>query len=345
MNPPRPAAGTTRNKKREDVIVNAISRHLAALAAGLMVAAAPSVAPATEDYPTKPIVMIVPFGAGGGTDIIARALSEELGPALGQPIVVEPRPGANGALGSAVVARAAPDGYTLLFTAQSTYSLNPNLMKEPLFDQLEDLVPVATIGRSPWFIAVPADSPFKSVADVVAYGKENPGKLVFPFWQSSVLVTGATFASLSGIETRRIPYKGQVEVMTDFLGGRLDVIVTDTAGSRAPVEAGTMRLLGSSTAERTAAYPDVPTLTEQGFPVVTDSMLAVFAPAGTPQPILDRLNAAISKVVDTSEPVRARLRQLGLEPTSMSQAEVDAFVRSELPRWADLIKSAGLQKQ
>ncbi|MET0741814.1 MAG: tripartite tricarboxylate transporter substrate binding protein [Microvirga sp.] len=316
----------------------------AALLAALAIAAAPT-ARAADAYPSRPITMIVPFGAGGGTDVIARAVSDELSRALNQAIVVDARPGANGAIGSAVVARAAPDGYTLLFTAQSTYSLNPNLMKEPLFDQLKDLVPVATIGRSPWLIAVPADSPFKSIAEVVAYGKANPGKLVFPFWQSSVLVTGATFAEASGIQTRKVPYKGQVEATTDFLGGRIPIMVTDVAGGRGPVESGKMRLLASTTAQRSASFPEVPTLREQGYDVVTDSMLAVFAPAGTPQPILDKLNADLSKIILTSEKVRDRLRQLGLDPTAMTQAEAEAFVRSELTRWEGMIRRAGLQKE
>lgn len=322
---------------RRAIVIAAVTAGIGSLVGGGAAAA--------DDYPSRPITVIVPYGAGGGTDVIARSVSEELGKALGQSIVVEPRPGANGAIGSAVVARAAPDGYTLLFTAQSTYSLNPNLMKEPLYDQIKDLVPVASIGRSPWLFAVPADSPLKSVADMVAYGKANPGKLAFPFWQSSVLVTGTIFSQLAGIEVRRVPYKGQVEVITDFLGGRLPVMVTDIAGGRAPVEAGKMRLLGSTTVERTATFPDVPTMREQGFDIVTDSMLAVFAPAGTPKPILDRLNAEISKIIQTSDKVRDRLRQLGIEPTAMSQAEADAFVRSELTRWEGMIRRAGLQKQ
>jgi tripartite-type tricarboxylate transporter receptor subunit TctC len=325
--------------------MNPTQRLLAAAFAGLLAASSSSSSIAADAYPSRPITMIVPFGAGGGTDIIARTVSEDLSQALGQPIVVEARPGANGAIGSAVVARAAPDGYTLLFTAQSTYSLNPNLMKEPLLDQLKDLVPVASIGRSPWLIAVPADSPFKTAADVVAFGKANPGKLVFPFWQSSVLVTGETFGRLGGFEMRRVPYKGQVEATTDFLGGRLPLMVTDIAGGRAPVEAGKMRLLGTTTAKRTAAFPDVPTMREQGLDVVTDSMLAVFAPAGTPQPILDRLNAELTKIILNSTKVRDRLRQLGLDPTAMTQAEADSFVRSELTRWADLIERAGLKKE
>jgi tripartite-type tricarboxylate transporter receptor subunit TctC len=272
-------------------------------------------------------------------------VAEDLSRALKQSIVVEPRPGANGAIGSAVVARAAPDGYTLLFTASSTYSLNPNLMKEPPYDQLKDLVPVATIGRSPWMLGVPDDSEFKTVADVVAYGKANPGKLSFAFWQSSVLVTGETFARVAGVQLRKVPYKGQVEATTDFLGGRLSILFTDTVGARPQVEAGKMRVLATTTAKRPSLFPDVPTMRESGLEVVTDSMLAVFAPAKTPAPILERLNAELSKIVLTSDAVRQRLRQLGLEPTAMSLAEADAFVRSELPRWEEMIRRAGLQKE
>lgn len=318
-----------------------MTRRLLACAASMLVAAAAH----AQDYPARPVTMIVPFGAGGGTDIIARSVSEELSKALGQSIIVDARPGANGAIGSAVVARAAPDGYTLLFTAQSTYSLNPNLMKSPPYDQIKDLVPIASIGRSPWLIVVPPDSNFKSIADVIAYGKENPGKLAFPFWQSSVLVTGETFAQLGGFQMRKVPYKGQVEATTDFLGGRLPVMVTDVAGGRAPIESGKMRLLATTTAKRTSLFPDAPTMRENNLDVVTDSMLAVFAPAGTPKPILDKLNTELSKIIATSEKVRDRLRQLGLEPTVMTQAEADAFVRSELTRWEGMIARAGLQKE
>ena len=308
------------------------------------IAALTSATAFAQAYPSRPVTMIVPFGAGGGTDIIARGVSEELSKALKQPIVVEPRPGANGAIGSALAARAAPDGYTLLFTAQSTYSLNPNLMKDPPFDQLKDLVPVATIGRSPWMLAVPVASEFKSVADVVAYGKANPGKLTYPFWQSSVLVTGEMFGQLSGVQMRKVPYKGQVEATTDLLGGRLPIMFTDTAGARPQVEAGTMRVLAVTTVKRSGLFPDSPTMRESGLDIVTDSMIAVFAPMGTPRPILERLNADISRIVETSEPVRNRLRQIGLDPISMSLAESDAFVRSELTRWADMIRRAGLEK-
>ena len=308
---------------------------LAALCAGTAFAQA---------YPSRPITLVVPFGAGGGTDIIARGVADELSKALKQPVIVEPRPGANGAIGSAIVARAAPDGYTLLFTAQSTYSLNPNLMKDPPFDQLKDLVPIATLGRSPWMLAVPAGSDFKTLADVVAYGKANPGKLAFPFWQSSVLVTGEIFGQAAGVQMRKVPYKGQVEATTDLLGGRLPIMFTDTAGARPQVEAGKVRVLALTTLKRSNLFPDSPTMREAGFDVVTDSMMAVFAPAGTPRPILERLNAEFTKIVETVESVRNRLHQLGLDPTTMTLAEADTFVRSELPRWAEMIRRAGLEK-
>jgi tripartite-type tricarboxylate transporter receptor subunit TctC len=318
---------------------------LALALAGLAGAAALPQQAAAQAYPTKSINMIVPFGAGGGTDVVARTVSEDLGKALGQTIIVEARPGANGAIGSGVVAKAPADGYTLLFSASSTYSLNPNLMKELPYDQINDLVPVATIGRSPWILVVPAKSPHKTVADLVAWGKANPGKLSFGFWQSSVLVTGTNFEQTAGIQLRKVPYKGAVEATTDLLAERLDVMFTDTNGARPGVEGGTLRILGMATAKRSDLFPNAPTLTEQGVPVVSDSMLAVFAPIKTPKPIVERLNAEISKIVATSKPVRDRLASIGLDPATMTLPEADAFVRSELTRWGDMITKAGLQKE
>lgn len=319
-------------------------RPIAGLLAFLAGSLLGTVAGQAQTYASRPVTFIVPFGAGGGTDVIMRTLADELAKALGQSIVVEPRPGANGAIGSAVVARATPDGYTLLATASSTFSLNPNLMKEPLFDQLKDLVPVATIGLSPWILVVPTDSPFKTVADVVAFGKASPGKLAFPFWQSSVLVTGETFGNVAGIQLRKVPYKGAVESTTDFLAGRLPIYFTDTNAARPQIEAGKMRVLATTSARRPGLFPDAPTLSEAGFDVVTDSMVAVFAPAGTPRPVLERLNMELTKIVGTSEPIRNRLRQLGIDPVTMTLPEADTFVRSELKRWEGMIKRAGLEK-
>jgi tripartite-type tricarboxylate transporter receptor subunit TctC len=297
-----------------------------------------------QDYPARPITVVVPFAAGGGVDSIMRVLAEELRKGLGQPIVVDPRPGANGAIGSAAAARAAPDGYTILATASSTFSLNPNLMKDPPYDQLKDLAPVATIGRSPWLLVVSADSPFKSVADVVAYGRANPGKLAFPFWQSSVLVTGETFGQAAGMSMRKVPYKGAVEAMTDVLAGRVPILFTDTIGARPQLAAGKIRVLATTVEKRPSTWPDVPTLKESGYDVVTDTMTAIFAPAATPRPVVERLNREFTRIVGTHEEIRAKLRDFGLDPTTMTPEQFDAFVRSELKRWAQLVERAGLQK-
>jgi tripartite-type tricarboxylate transporter receptor subunit TctC len=323
------------------MITMSMSRRMALAFAGLL---ATTGLGAAQDYPARPVTFIVPFAAGGGVDSIMRRLSDELQKALGQPIIIEPRPGANGAIGSTAAARATPDGYTLLATASSTYSLNPNLMKAPPYDQLKDLVPVATIGRSPWLLVVPTDSPFKSVADVVNFGRANPGKLAFPFWQSSVLVTGETFGRVAGLQLRKVPYKGAVESTTDLLAGRLPIMFADTIGARPQLAAGKIRVLASTTEKRPSLFPDAPTLKEAGYDVVTDSMTAIFAPAGTPKPILERLSKEFTRIVSTNEDIRGKLRDFGLDPTTMTLAEFDAFVRSELTRWAEMIEKTGLQK-
>jgi tripartite-type tricarboxylate transporter receptor subunit TctC len=217
-------------------------------------------------------------------------------------------------------------------------------MKAPPYDQLKDLVPVATIGRSPWLLVVPTDSPFKSVADVVNFGRANPGKLAFPFWQSSVLVTGETFGRVAGLQLRKVPYKGAVESTTDLLAGRLPIMFADTIGARPQLAAGKIRVLASTTEKRPSLFPDAPTLKEAGYDVVTDSMTAIFAPAGTPKPILERLSKEFTRIVSTNEDIRGKLRDFGLDPTTMTLAEFDAFVRSELTRWAEMIEKTGLQK-
>jgi tripartite-type tricarboxylate transporter receptor subunit TctC len=179
---------------------------------------------------------------------------------------------------------------------------------------------------------------------VVAFGKANPGKLTFPFWQSSVLVTGETFGRVAGIPLRKVPYKGAVESMTDLLGGRLPLMFTDTIGARPQLAAGKIRVLATTVEKRPSNFPDAPTLKEAGFDVVTDTMTGVFAPAGTPKAVIDRLNKEFTTIVGTNEDIRARLRDFGLEPTTMTPEQYDAFVRSELVRWADMIEKAGLQK-
>jgi tripartite-type tricarboxylate transporter receptor subunit TctC len=305
-----------------------------------------SAAAHAQTYPEKPVTFIIPFGAGGGTDNIARILQEDIRQELGQPIIIDNKPGANGAIGSAFAARAAPDGYELLLTASSTFSLNPNLMKNIKYDQLNDFVPVAFLVRAPWMMVVHEKSGFKSVADVVKTAKDSPGKLTVGFWQSNVMITSEVFAQAAGVQFLKVPYKSVVEAVGDLLGERIDILFVDIQAVRAHIEAGKLRYLAATTANRVSVAPDVPTLVESGYPsVVVDASVVLFAPAKTPRPIIERLNAAMVKVVSSSAVAREKLKGFGHEPTTMTLPEVDGFVRSELSRWGDMIKSVGLAKE
>jgi tripartite-type tricarboxylate transporter receptor subunit TctC len=315
------------------------------LAAAVVIAGLSAVAEA-QTYPEKPITFINPFGAGGGSDAVARILQDDMRRELGQPIIIDNRPGANGAIGSAAAARAAPDGYTLLLTATSTFSINPNLVRDLHYDQLRDFVPVAYIVRAPWMLVVNQNSGFKSVADVVKAAKESPGKLTVGYWQSNVMITSDVFAKAAGIELLKVPYKSVVEAVTDLLGQRIDMLFVDIQAVRAHIDTGKLRYLAATTANRVSIVADVPTLVESGYPsVVTDASVLLFAPAKTPRPIIERLNSAMVKVVANATVAREKLKGLGHEPTTMTLPELDAFVRSELSRWGDMIRNAGLGKE
>jgi len=320
---------------------NAISFVAAAFAVMVLSTAAQS-----QTYPQKPVTFIVPFGAGGGTDVVARTLQEDIRQELGQPILIDNRPGANGVIGSNFAARAVPDGYTLMLTASSTFSLNPNLMKDIQYDQLNDFVPVAFLVRSPWMMVVHEKSGFKSVADVVKAAKESPGKLTAGYWQSNVLITSEVFQQAAGVQLLKVPYKSVVEAISDLLGQRIDILFVDIQAVRSYIDAGTLRYLAATTANRVSVASNVPTLVESGYPsVVTDASIILFAPSKTPRPIIERLNTAMVKVVSSSAVAREKLMGIGHEPTTMTLPELDSFVRTELSRWRDMIKSVGLAKE
>lgn len=322
-----------------------LARYAVSLVAAAFAVTLLSGAAHAQTYPQKPITVVVPFAAGGGADVIARILQDDIRKELGQPIVIDNRPGANGAIGSAYAARAVPDGYTLMLTASSTFSLNPNIMKNIQYDQLNDFTPVAFVIRAPWMMVVNAKSDFKSVADVVKAAKESPGKLTVGYWQSSVLTTGEMFQQAAGVQILKVPYKSVVEAVSDLLAQRIDMLFVDIQAVRAYIDAGTLRYVAATTGKRVSVAPQVPTLVESGYPVVTDSSVILFAPSKTPKPILEQLNAAMVKVVSNSAVAREKLMTIGHEPATMTLPELDSFVRNELSRWADMIKSAGIQRE
>jgi tripartite-type tricarboxylate transporter receptor subunit TctC len=218
-------------------------------------------------------------------------------------------------------------------------------MKELPYNQARDFVPVALIARNPWFLLVPAASPFQTADAIVQYGRDNPDKLTAGFWQSSVLVVTSVFGNAAGIQIRRVPYKGAVEARTDVASGRLSLLFSETNGVKPMVDARSVRILASTTAQRSMSFPDTPTLTELGYAVIADTVLAVFAPAATPKPVLDNLNSAFVKVISGSAMVRDRMKTLGMEPLTTTLADADAFVKSELARWEKLVGDAGLRKE
>lgn len=313
---------------------------IAATVAALTLLTAPA---RSQTYPERPITFVVPFGAGGGTDVIGRMLQESISKDLGQPIIIDDRPGANGTIGSRYAARATPDGYTLLLTASSTFSLNPNILKEPQYDQLKDFVPVGFVVRAPWMLVVNTKSGYKSVTDVVKAAKDHPGKLTVGYWQSNVEVTSEVFQRAAGVKILKIPYKSVVQAVGDLLAQRIDMLFVDIQAVRGYIAAGQLRYLAATTAKRVSLAPDIPTLTESGIPVVTDASVVLFAPAKTPKPILERLNATMTKVVNDPGN-RKKLMDLGHEPTTMTLPELDTFVRDELSRWHDMIQAAGIAK-
>jgi len=334
--------GATTIEKAEEMPLLRHPLSFVATIAALTFLSAPA---QSQTYPQKPVTFIVPFGAGGGTDVIGRMLQEPLRKDLGQPIVIDNRPGANGAIGSRYAAKAAADGYTLLLTASSTFSLNPNIMKDPQYDQIKDFVPVGFVVRAPWMLVVHANSDYKSVADIVKAAKDHPGKLTVGYWQSNVEITSEVFQRAAGVQLLKVPYKSVVEALGDVLAQRIDMLFVDIQAVRAYIAVGKMRYLAATTAERVSLAPDIPTLAESGYPsAVTDASVVLFAPSKTPKSIIERLNAAMVKVV--ADPgVRQQLMSLGHEPTTMTLAELDTFVRDELARWQDMIQTAGIEKK
>ncbi len=216
-------------------------------------------------------------------------------------------------------------------------------MKDLPYDQLRDFRAVAPYARGLWMLVVNTKSGIKTMDEFVKKAKE--GNLNFGFWTSNVLVTGVAIGKAAGFEYKRVPYKGAVEATTDLVAGRIDFLFMDVNGAKAFMDSGDLKAIAVTTAKRVSIYPDLPTVSELGYPVVSDAVIGLFAPIKTPRAIIDKLNAEITKVVSTSKSVRDRLASLGLEPLTMTPTEMDAFVRSEIDRWGVMVKQAGLEKE
>jgi tripartite-type tricarboxylate transporter receptor subunit TctC len=312
-------------------------------AAGLALAATGADA---QPYPSKPITIVVPFAAGSGTDSIARIIGQYLQNALNQSVVIENKVGASGVLAATYVARAAPDGYTLLMATNSTHSANPYLFKSLAYDPVKDFAPVARAGSYVFMLVVNPAVPARTLPELVAYAKANPGKLNFGFGLGTLpQILGESFKAVTGTDIASIPYKGGAQAITDTLGGRIQMNFGTTATLLPLIQQGKVRALAVTTRTRSKDLPDVPTMVESGLPELALIFSAgLLAPAGTPADIIHKLNVETNEAMRTPE-LTASMAKLGFEPQLWSTQDYAAFLADEMRRWPPIVKAAGVKPE
>ncbi|MFO1305526.1 MAG: tripartite tricarboxylate transporter substrate binding protein [Burkholderiales bacterium] len=323
-----------------------MSRIAAALAAAVLALPLFPQQAHAQPYPNKPITYVVPFTPGGTTDVIGRTISAGLQTALGQPVVVENKPGQAGGVGAAFVAKAKPDGYTLLGGTISTHAINASLYKDLAYDPVKDFEPVTLVGFIPNALYVDAALPIKNVQELVAFLKANPNKRTFASSGSgtSTHLAGELFADVIGVKLDHVPYKGTPQAMQDVAGGNVTFMFDQLTAGLPLVKAGKLRLLAVTTAKRSPLSPETPTMAEAGIPnFEMSSWQAVYAPKGTPKPILDKLNAEIVKILKDPATKQKMQDTMGIDVVASSPEELAKVMQSEIPRWAALVKKSGAQ--
>ena len=317
-------------------------RQLALTATALLV----STAALAQAYPDKPIKAVVPFAAGSATDQIGRAFAQKMQEALGQPIVIDNKPGVNGMLGADAVAKAAPDGYTLLIGTNSTNAALKSLMKQPPYDQDKAFAPVAYMGSVPLIIAVHPDVPAKNLKELVAMAKAKPGSINFASASTSQLVSTEMFAGMAGIELTNVPYKSGPAAMTDLIGGVVQMFSADFAVMLPQVKAGKVRGLAVTSTQRSKVIPELPTVNEalglKDYELI--AYFALFAPAGTPPDIINRLNRAANAAANDKE-IQERFAALGFETQPGTPEALAQRTRTETAKWAKAIRDAKIEAE
>jgi len=315
---------------------------LLALAAATFSAwAAPALA--QDKWPSKPITFIVPFPAGGTTDVLARLIGQKLGAVLGTTIVVDNRGGAGGSVGSEMASRAAPDGYTLVGGTVSSHAINVSLYPKLGYDPVKSFTPITLIGTNPTVLVVNQASPYKTLADVIAAGKaKKPLTSASAGSGTSQHLSLELLKSKAGIDITHIPYKGSGPAIQDVMAGQVDMMFDTTVVAGPHIDSGKLRPLAVTSAKRQPNLPNVPTVAETvpGYEVI--SWQAIFAPAGTPKPIVDRLHSEIAKILAEPE-LRERLAKLGMQGADMTTAQVGEFQKAEVAKWAQVIKAANIK--
>jgi tripartite-type tricarboxylate transporter receptor subunit TctC len=296
-----------------------------------------------DDYPTRPITLVAVFGPGSGSDTICRIIANELSPMLGQPIVVEDRPGADGALAALYVHHQLADGYTLLMGTNSPLSADPFIHKDISYDPIKDFVPITRVGSFTLMLVVNPQLPIHSVKELVDYAKANPGKLTYASGNTAGIVGMETLKHTAEVGILHVPYKTTAPALEDIIAGRVSMMFADFTSAMPHVAAGTIRPLAISRIKRSTLYPDLPTLDEAGLKGFNlDAWAGLVAPAGTPAEIVTKLNVALRKVIDSPE-VQAKFKNVGFEGFSSTPQELGDYIKAELTEWGKMVKDAGIK--
>jgi len=315
-------------------------RAAAALAASLAATAV-----LAQVYPGKPIRLIVPFAAGGGNDNVARLVGKRLADSLGQPVVIDNRPGAGGVVGAELAAKSAPDGYTLFLGGVGSHAINPNLHAKLPYDPIKDFAPVSLLAQAPLVLVVHPSVPVHDVAEFIAYARAHPGRLNFASNGngSSSQLAAVMFASMAGVDMVHVPYKGLAPALTDLLAGEVQLMFSSVVAILPHIKAGKLRAIAVTGAKRLASMPELPTIAESGLPgYEASSWYGILAPAGTPRDIVVRLNAELAKALEQPE-VRNSLLAEGAEPAGGSPERFAAHIRAEMERLGKIIRDAKIR--
>ena len=297
-----------------------------------------------QAWPSKPIRLVIPWPAGGPAEALARTVTMKMSEVLGQPFVLEAKPGANGEIGTALVAKAAPDGYTILMSHLGPTAISPSLKKDLPYDPIKDFEPITQIIAGPTLLVVRNGLPIKSVKELIAYAKANPGKLSYASVgvASTTHLAGEMLNVLAGIDTLHVPYKGSTPILTDMMGGRIDIAFIGISGSIQQAQAGQIRAIAISTLKRSPNFPDIPAVSETVPGFELNSWYGMAAPKGTPKAIIDRLQQEVAAVLKKPD-VIAWMKQNGLDPVGSTPEEHTAQIRSELAKWAKAVKDAKVE--
>jgi len=321
-------------------------QRAASLLAGLAFGLALASPAAAQDYPSRPIKIIVPFGAGGPTDVFTRVLVEELRKSIGQPLVLENRPGAGTVIGTDAAAHATPDGYTLLMVS-ATQTVNETLISSKGYQLMRDFVPIAMLFRSELVMVVHPSVPVNNVKEFIALAKAKPGQLNYASSGpgSNYHMAGELLRNLTGIDIVHVPYRGSTGARNDIVGGQVQMMF-DSVPTMAPlIQAGRVKGLGTSGRTRSVALPDIPTLSDAGVPGYEATIwIGMMAPVGTPQPVIDLLNRAINKIVSRPD-IKESWEKQDAKPDPMTPAQFGAHIQAEIAKWAKLIKANNIQAQ